>query len=160
MAPTLTCLIFRLNNYFSGVTLPYVLSCTDGTLQWCGNIDNPVPATERLLEFAQKGWKNKAFRQMTFGLYCPPMAFCQQAKVGPLPYTLVYHVLDRSGGMLLMLLLLLFIALLKYSNVCLALDLARKSFAASARQGTNLFWKRVACNVPGTPLSAVRCAAL
>ena len=54
--------------------------------QWCGNIDNPVPATERLLEFAKKGWKNKAFRQMTFGLYCPPMAFCQQAKVRPLPY--------------------------------------------------------------------------
>lgn len=40
-----------------------------------------MPITERLLEFAQQGWKNKAFRQMTFGLYCPPMAFCEQAKV-------------------------------------------------------------------------------
>lgn len=33
------------------------------------------------MEFARDFWKNKAFRQMTFGLYCPPMAFCEQAKV-------------------------------------------------------------------------------
>ena len=67
-----------------------MLHFTDGFHQWCGNIENPTPATERLLEFAKEGWKNKAFRQMTFGLYCPPMAFCEQAKVrapySALPY--------------------------------------------------------------------------
>ncbi|CAN0219045.1 unnamed protein product [Scytosiphon promiscuus] len=50
--------------------------------KWCGYAEDPMPITERLLEFAQQGWKNKAFRQMTFGLYCPPMAFCEQAKPG------------------------------------------------------------------------------
>lgn len=51
------------------------------SLQWCGNAESAVPVTDRLVEFAREGWKNKAFRQMTFGLYCPPAAFCEQAKV-------------------------------------------------------------------------------
>ncbi|CAN0088367.1 unnamed protein product [Scytosiphon promiscuus] len=50
--------------------------------KWCGYVDDPQPVTERLVEFATQDWKNKAFRQMSFGLYCPPMAFCEQAKPG------------------------------------------------------------------------------
>ena len=50
-------------------------------VKWCGYNDDPQPVTERLRDFAEQNWKNKAFRQMTFGLYCPPMAFCEQAKV-------------------------------------------------------------------------------
>eukprot|EP00752_Nemacystus_decipiens_P003296 g3050.t1 len=50
--------------------------------KWCGYVDDPQPVTERLRDFAEQNWKNKAFRQMTFGLYCPPMAFCEQAKPG------------------------------------------------------------------------------
>ncbi|CAM9239120.1 unnamed protein product [Ectocarpus sp. 4 AP-2014] len=59
----------------------------DGDVQdrppkWCGYVNDPQPVTDRLVEFAKYGWKNKAFRQMTFGLYCPPNAFCEQAEPG------------------------------------------------------------------------------
>ncbi len=50
-------------------------------LKWCGYAEEPEPATERLLEFAEHFWKNQAFRQMTFGLYCPPNAFCEESPV-------------------------------------------------------------------------------
>lgn len=50
-------------------------------MQWCGYVNDAQPVTDRLVEFAKDGWKNKAFRQMTFGLYCPPNAFCKQAQV-------------------------------------------------------------------------------
>lgn len=53
--------------------------------KWCGYVDDPEPVTTRLRDFAEQNWKNKAFRQMTFGLYCPPMAFCEQAQVTPPP---------------------------------------------------------------------------
>ncbi|CAN0222420.1 unnamed protein product [Ectocarpus sp. 12 AP-2014] len=49
--------------------------------KWCGHEEHPVPATERLLDFAQESWQNKAFKQMTFGLYCPPDTFCEEAEV-------------------------------------------------------------------------------
>ncbi|CAM9248505.1 unnamed protein product [Ectocarpus sp. 4 AP-2014] len=49
--------------------------------KWCGHEEHPVPATERLLDFAQKSWQNKAFKQMTFGLYCPRDTFCEEAEV-------------------------------------------------------------------------------
>ncbi|CAB1104435.1 unnamed protein product [Ectocarpus sp. CCAP 1310/34] len=49
--------------------------------KWCGHEEHPVPATERLLDFAQESWRNQAFKQMTFGLYCPPDTFCEVAEV-------------------------------------------------------------------------------
>eukprot|EP00903_Cladosiphon_okamuranus_P012283 g11519.t1 len=54
----------------------------DRPRKWCGYVEDPQPVTERLVDFARHNWKNKAFRQMTFGLYCPPMAFCEQTKPG------------------------------------------------------------------------------
>ncbi|CAM9839575.1 unnamed protein product [Scytosiphon promiscuus] len=46
--------------------------------KWCGYSDHETPVTDRLLEFARESWGNKAFRQMTFGLFCPSATFCQQ----------------------------------------------------------------------------------
>eukprot|EP00903_Cladosiphon_okamuranus_P015030 g13906.t1 len=54
----------------------------DRPKKWCGYVEDPEPVTTRLRDFAEFNWKNKAFRQMTFGLFCPPMAFCEQAKPG------------------------------------------------------------------------------
>ncbi|CAM9180585.1 unnamed protein product [Ectocarpus sp. 13 AM-2016] len=54
-------------------------------LKYCGNADHPVPATERLLEFAQIYWQNMAFKQMTFGMYCFPDLICEPTRVGPVP---------------------------------------------------------------------------
>ncbi|CAM9294983.1 unnamed protein product [Ectocarpus sp. 8 AP-2014] len=50
--------------------------------KWCGDAEDSAPMSERLLEYAQRRWKNKAFTQMTFGLYCPPGAYCDTAKPG------------------------------------------------------------------------------
>ncbi|CAN0101748.1 unnamed protein product, partial [Ectocarpus fasciculatus] len=68
---------------------PAVHDVQDRPPKWCGYADDPQPVTERLVEFAEYGWKNKAFRQMTFGLYCPPMAFCEQAVAILSTYTAV-----------------------------------------------------------------------
>ncbi|CBJ29219.1 hypothetical protein Esi_0138_0056 [Ectocarpus siliculosus] len=61
----------------------------DRPTKWCGYANDPQPVTDRLVEFAEYGWKNKAFRQMTFGLYCPPNAFCEQAEGILATYTAV-----------------------------------------------------------------------
>ncbi|CAM9616207.1 unnamed protein product [Ascophyllum nodosum] len=50
--------------------------------KFCGYAEDEGPATQRLVEFARDFWRNKAFRQMSFGLYCPPAAFCEQAVPG------------------------------------------------------------------------------
>lgn len=59
----------------------HIATALTGCTQWCGYRESHLPLADRLVEFATLEWKNKAFRQMTFGLYCPPSAFCQQAKV-------------------------------------------------------------------------------
>lgn len=54
----------------------------------CGNAEaDPaiaaVPTQQRLLEFAGRNWKNKAFRQMTFGLFPPAHAFRERSELNP-----------------------------------------------------------------------------
>ncbi|CAM9181376.1 unnamed protein product [Scytosiphon promiscuus] len=49
--------------------------------KWCGNLEqepDAAPIEMRLLEFAQRDWRNKAFRQMSYSKFCPPKAFCQR----------------------------------------------------------------------------------
>ncbi|CAM9277773.1 unnamed protein product, partial [Ectocarpus sp. 12 AP-2014] len=45
--------------------------------KWCGHADHPIPAIDRLLDFARHSWKNMAYRQMAYGMYCPPGFICQ-----------------------------------------------------------------------------------
>ncbi|CAN0366243.1 unnamed protein product [Ectocarpus sp. 6 AP-2014] len=61
--------------------------------KWCGNVDHPVPATERLLEFATEMWQNLAFKQMTYGLYCPPEAICGEMQLD------APQMVDEPGGL-------------------------------------------------------------
>lgn len=49
--------------------------------QWCGYADHPVPATDRLLDFTQNYWQNMAYKQMTYGMYCPPGLICKATEV-------------------------------------------------------------------------------
>lgn len=61
----------------------------------CGNLEQePGEASieERLLEFAQRDWRNKAFRQMSYSKYCPPNAFCERSKG-------TYENVERPGVM-------------------------------------------------------------
>ncbi|CAM9148414.1 unnamed protein product [Hapterophycus canaliculatus] len=60
--------------------------------KWCGYAEHETPVTERLLEFAQQSWGNRAFRQMTFGLFCPPATFCEAKPGGP-------YAIDHPQGL-------------------------------------------------------------
>ncbi|CAB1103839.1 unnamed protein product [Ectocarpus sp. CCAP 1310/34] len=53
--------------------------------KWCGHVDHPLPATDRLLEFAQQFWKNMAYKQMAYGMYCPRGHICEATEVQNLP---------------------------------------------------------------------------
>ncbi|CAM9902494.1 unnamed protein product, partial [Scytosiphon promiscuus] len=64
--------------------------------KWCGDSSTPELAAERLLDFAQQEWRNQAFRQMSFGMYCPPSVFCKESQVGP------FNSLNEPGSLLLL----------------------------------------------------------
>lgn len=80
-APEKFSVIFKKEAAFLTTITSVLFNRCPNTTQWCGYAEHPVPATERLLEFAQYGWQNKAFKQMTFGLYCPPGTFCEEVRV-------------------------------------------------------------------------------
>ncbi|CAN0296788.1 unnamed protein product [Ectocarpus sp. 6 AP-2014] len=53
--------------------------------KWCGYADHPVPATDRLLDFTQHYWQSMAYKQMAYGMYCPPGLICEATEVGEPP---------------------------------------------------------------------------
>lgn len=40
-----------------------------------------VSAKNRLVDFARRRWRNRAFWQMTHGMFCPKHAYCQTASL-------------------------------------------------------------------------------
>ncbi|CAB1120652.1 unnamed protein product [Ectocarpus sp. CCAP 1310/34] len=62
--------------------------------KWCGYADHPLPATDRLLDYAQQYWKNMAYKQMAFGMYCPHGLICEATEVRTAPGLDEPHGLD------------------------------------------------------------------